>query len=431
MKIFWRLVITALCWALLNHAVQAAAEKRVALVIGNSKYQRGGELTNPANDARAIAKALQETGFEVIKLENASLKKMQEAVREFGDTLRSNHGAVALFYYAGHGAQASNKNYLIPVDHNIVYDDEVSFNALDVDQVLAKMESANNKTNIVILDACRDAPFKKRSRSSASGLAAIQAPQGSYIAYATAPGQTASDGQGANGLYTSKLLEQIRQPGLKIEDVFKRVRVAVTRDSGGQQVPWDSSSLSGDFYFVPSRSGTVSAVNSAPEAAADNGNFELAFWNSIKNSQNPQDYQAYLQQYPQGRFVALAKSRAQVPVATRQSQVRGEENAAPTAAPSLNSKLDIIGNELTVVKVSDLRAAKRNDFLTVQAEMTNTDSSNRQIYYRFKWLDNAGFTVGEEEVWKPITLYGKQKQLVQALAPNPRVTDFRLVIQNP
>lgn len=436
MKLFWRCLWISVCLLCFSGISYAASEKRVALVIGNSQYEHGGLLANPANDARAIAQALHETGFEVIKVENASLKKMQDAVRQFGDALRSSQGAVALFYYAGHGAQANNKNYLIPVDHNIVYDDEVPFNALDVDQVLAKMESANNKTNIVILDACRDAPFKKRTRSGSSGLAAIQAPQGSYIAYATAPGQTASDGRGANGLYTSKLLEQIRQPGLKIEDVFKRVRVAVTKESAGQQVPWDSSSLSGDFYFVPARGVANGAANTMADVAASSGNsdnFELSFWNSIKDSKNPQDYQAYLQQYPQGRFVALAKNRAQtnttLPVA-RNSQIQADTSHG-SAAPSLNSKLELIGEIQSGIKVTELRAVKRNDFLTVQAEISNNERVEQQVYYRFKWLDNAGFVVGDEEAWKPLVFYANQRQLVQSLAPNPRASDFRLVIKAP
>jgi len=226
----------------------AAPEQRIALVIGNGKY-RDSPLGNPVNDARAVAKALTRSGFQVTQKENAGRADMQAALREFGDALRK--GGVGLFYYAGHGVQVKGRNFLIPVDANIEREDEVAYHGVDANQVLDKMEAANNRINIVILDACRNNPFVRQSRSRTAGLAQMDAPAGSFIAFATAPGSVASDGQGEHGLYTQHLLRAMLIPGVKIEDVFKKVRSGVRRDSGGQQVPWENTSLEGDFVFVP------------------------------------------------------------------------------------------------------------------------------------------------------------------------------------
>lgn len=236
-------------------------EQRIALVIGNGQY-RPAPLLNPVNDARAVAKALTRSGFRVMQKENAGRAEMQMALREFGDALRK--GGVGLFYFAGHGVQVKGRNFLIPVDAVIEREDEVAYNAVDAAQVLDKMEAANNRLNIVILDACRNNPFARSFRSASAGLAQMDAPVGTFIAFATAPGSVASDGEGKNGLYTEHLLRAMLRPGVKIEDVFKEVRAGVRRASDGRQVPWESTSLEGDFVFVAKpaarpAAGTVSA----------------------------------------------------------------------------------------------------------------------------------------------------------------------------
>jgi hypothetical protein len=223
-------------------------EERVALVLGNSAYT-SAPLTNPVNDARAMVRVLRETGFKVISKENAGQKEMQLALREFGDAL--SNGGVGLFYYAGHGMQIKGRNYLIPVDARFEREDEVAYGSLDANQVLDKMDAAGSRLNIVILDACRNNPFPRSVRSAGSGLAQMEAPVGTLIAFSTAPGSVASDGSGKNGLYTQYLLATIKLPGINIEDVFKRVRTNVRRDTDGQQIPWESTSLEGDFVFVP------------------------------------------------------------------------------------------------------------------------------------------------------------------------------------
>ncbi|MBL8305791.1 MAG: caspase family protein [Rubrivivax sp.] len=241
-------------WLVASIAVRPAnaalpvAEPRHALVIGNATYANA-PLVNPANDAQAVATALRKAGFAVDLRLNASQRQMQDAVTAFGDKLKG--GGAGLFYFAGHGVQIKGRNFLMPVGAEIQREDEVAYKAVDVQQVLDKMETAKNRINMVVLDACRDNPFARSTRSGGGGLSQLDAPIGSLVAFATAPGSVASDGRNANGLYTQHLLANIERPGTPIEEVFKRVRLGVRLDSNGQQVPWESTSLEGDFYFFP------------------------------------------------------------------------------------------------------------------------------------------------------------------------------------
>ena len=233
-----------------NTEAEAAIARRLALVIGNASYTHGGNLQNPINDVRAMESSLKDLGFTVLKYEDCSQSTIKRAIDEFGRQLADYD--VGLFFYAGHGIQVRGNNYLIPVDAQLTSENDVEYDCVRADRVLAKMESAGSKTNIAILDACRDNPFERSwSRGTqGNGLAFMNAPQGSLIAYATAPGQTASDGKGGkHGLYTAALLDNISLPGLTIEQVFKRVRAKVAQKSEGQQTPWESTSLTGDFYF--------------------------------------------------------------------------------------------------------------------------------------------------------------------------------------
>jgi Flp pilus assembly protein TadD len=219
---------------------------RTALVIGNGSY-KDSPLVNPTNDARDVAQALTRVGFEVIHKENLTQSEMKMAIREFGEKLKN--GGVGLFYYAGHGMQVEGRNYLIPIGTSLTHENEVEYEAVDVGLVLAQMGRAKNRLNIVILDACRNNPFAQKFRSVTSGLASIDAPSGTLIAYATAPGKVARDVEGKNGIYTQELLKVMCLPGLKIEEVFKKVRIAVKDRTSTNQIPWESSSLVGDFYF--------------------------------------------------------------------------------------------------------------------------------------------------------------------------------------
>ena len=249
-----------------NLGVQSgtAVEKRIALVIGNSSYP-GAPLKNPVNDAKDMAAALRKLGFEVINKTDATQKEMNLAIAQFGDKLRAD--TVALFFFAGHGMQVKGKNYIIPIDAQITSESTVRAMTVDVDTVMDQL--ASSPMNIVILDACRNNPFERRFRSVGGGLAQMDAPKGSLIAYATAPGKVAQDGEGRNGLYTQELLKHIQTPGLPLEAVFKRVRNGVMQGSGDAQTPWEASSLTGDFYFRHGKIGQdtqIASITSVPEA---------------------------------------------------------------------------------------------------------------------------------------------------------------------
>lgn len=318
--------------------------QRVALVIGNGAY-RDAPLTNPVNDARAIAQALKESGFKVIIRENIDQRGMLSALREFGDLLRA--GGTGLFYYAGHGMQIKGRNYLIPVGASIDREDEVAYSAVDAQAVLDKMEAAGNVANIMILDACRNNPFTRSTRSGQAGLAQMDAPVGTLVAYATSPGAVASDGSGANGLYTQHLLNAIRQPSSKVEDVFKQVRANVRRDSQGKQVPWESTSLEGDFYF---KGGPLVAAPLDPSAG-----LEAVLWDAVKGSSLPIEIRAYLNRYPSGNFAAEARAR----LAQLQPAPQAVAMSAPTApaAVAVTNAPPVAATTVAAAKVNAVQVA--------------------------------------------------------------------------
>ncbi|HUA54155.1 MAG TPA: caspase family protein, partial [Candidatus Sulfotelmatobacter sp.] len=306
-----------------------ASEQRVALVIGNSAYAGAAALKNPVNDARAMGTKLRALGFDVTEVENGTKQQMERAIGQF--SVKLNADSVSMFFYAGHGMQVNGKNYLMPVDAEIATEQTVRLEAVDVDAVLDQMSAAQARVNIVVLDACRNNPFERRFRGQSGGLASMDAPAGSYIAYATAPGKVAADGAGNNGLYTSELLAALDTPNAKIEDVFKHVRASVMEKSAGQQTPWESSSLTGDFYFhAPTAAGAPPATVVAA-AAPSQPSTETLFWETIKDSRDPADFRAYLQQYPNGSFAALARNRVAVSTA---SVARGASPGTPMPAPT-------------------------------------------------------------------------------------------------
>jgi uncharacterized caspase-like protein len=388
-----------------------AGERRVALVIGNSAY-KSSPLRNPVRDARAISKTLAATGFKVTVLEDASLTNMRRAVRAFGDDLQG--GGVGLFYYAGHGMQVRGRNFLIPVNADIEREDEVEDGALDANFVLSKMDSAKNALNLMILDACRNNPFQRSFRSAAQGLAQMDAPSGTLVAFATAPGSVASDGTGENGLYTKYLLANIVRPGLPIEQVFKEVRRGVGRETADRQIPWESSSLRGDFFFIAPdasttseaqriqmeravadavrreqdkaaaeraaqqaqmqkmiaemlakqraemeaelrRQGVAAARPPAPVAATASAlDRDAMFWDSIKASSNPEDYKAYLAQFPNGTYAALARMRT----GPGAQAARPIEQLKPAPAPQVASAAP---TALAGLGIDDLRYPRIGD----------------------------------------------------------------------
>jgi len=221
----------------------------MALVIGNGNYT-SSILANPENDANSMTEVLQRLGFTVFKYENLNASQMKKAIDDFGAKLKGND--VGLFFYAGHGIQTKGYNYLIPVDAILQSEQEVEYECVQADRILAKMEGSGTKVNIIILDACRNNPFERSwTRSEiGKGLAFMSAPRGTLIAYSTSPGSTASDGSGKNSPYTSAILESIEIPDISISQMFQNVGRILYQKTGNLQVPWISSSLIGDFYFL-------------------------------------------------------------------------------------------------------------------------------------------------------------------------------------
>ncbi|MBX3677386.1 MAG: caspase family protein [Rhodocyclaceae bacterium] len=275
---------------------------RTALVIGNGKY-RNAPLPNPANDAGAIGERLARLGFKVVTQLDAGRDAMQNAVADYGEQL-ARHKGVGLFYFAGHGLQLAWRNFLVPVDANLTRADDVLLQTLDLRQLFDRLGKAGNAMNVIILDACRDNPFGSELKTG-KGLSQMDAPIGTLLAYATAPGNLASDGSGDNGLYTEHLLREIGTPEAKIEDVFKRVRLAVRRASSGQQVPWESTSLEDDFYFIPPPDLKKLSQEELDRQFAE----EAAEWDKVQAANAIKPVEDYLRRYPSGRFSELALVR--------------------------------------------------------------------------------------------------------------------------
>ena len=296
------LSILVMACLVLTASPSIGASQRVALVIGNANYAES-PLRNPVRDAKAIAARLRDLQFEVVEVVDADLKGMQRGLVEFLGAI--DQGATALVFFAGHGIQANGRNYLLPIDATLESEMSLRFDAMEVNDVLEELERSGSRTNILVLDACRNNPFERKFRGGSRGLAVVDAAMGTLIAYATAPGSVASDGDGDHGLYTSALLKVLDEPGLKVEDVFKRVRNEVAVASSNAQIPWESSSLTGDFVF-----------NGAPAVTADKNlqpatDKEALLWSSIRGSESPEDFLDYLAAYPTGIFAGVATRRIQ------------------------------------------------------------------------------------------------------------------------
>lgn len=322
------LTMLMVLYALGGAATASTDKKWVALVIGNSDYATA-PLKNPRNDAADMARELRSVGFEVMHSENLDQPRMRAAIREFGRRLRKSD--VGLFYFAGHGMQVEGENFLIPVGTDIREEDEVRDQAVAARLVTDKMASAGNPLNIVVLDACRNNPFTRSFRSASRGLARMQGPTGTLVAYATAPGQVSYDGDGRNGVYTKHLLANISVPGLTIEQVFRRVRNGVRAETGDKQTPWESSSLlGGDFHFVVEVPIEVQVPAPAPaQPSALTQSLEISFWESVRDSDDAAMYSAYLNEYPKGHFASLARLRLKQLQPTRTDASSAAKQTAP------------------------------------------------------------------------------------------------------
>ena len=307
MKLPRQLLGTALCAAgslTFSATAQAPNDVRIALIIGNSAYPSGMALANPSNDAKDMAATLKNMGFGVIEVVNANKEQMLAAIDKVSKNLHGKNG-VGMLFYAGHGLQLDWHNYMVPIDAKLNSASDVPRSTVDIEMVMSAFKSAGNRMNIVVLDACRDNPFADGKTASGKGLAPLDAPTGTFLAYATAPGNVAADGVAGskNGLYTGFLLQELQKPTARIEDVFKRVRFAVRKASNGTQIPWETTSLEDDFVFNSGIKRTVRLTEDDKDKLYD---AESAEWEQIKDSTRADDFYTFVQKYPSGLFSQAA-----------------------------------------------------------------------------------------------------------------------------
>jgi hypothetical protein len=312
---FQTLILSVICMVLTAGA--ASAEKRVAFVVGNGAYKNVAPLPNPSVDAKAIAATLRNVGFEVVEGSNLTRDKMTERLLDFGK--KAQGADVALFFYAGHGIAISGTNYLLPVDADIKSEMDVKLGAaINIDLTL-EQTMGDAKVKLVFLDACRDNPFAAKIKSNSAtrsvnvqtGLAEMKSGEGTLIAFATGPGQTALDGQeGGNSPFTRALLANLTQPGVEIQQAMTKVRAQVNEETNKGQLPWGHTNLIGAVYLNGAPApGAVAAAAPASTGSSKASDVELEFWRSIKDSNKPEELNAYLTNYPNGQFRSLALSR--------------------------------------------------------------------------------------------------------------------------
>ena len=310
---FWIAAMSVV--ALLASGNAALADKRVAFVVGNGAYKNVPQLPNPVIDAKSMSKVLRSVGFDVVEGVNLTRDKMTEKLLDFGK--KAEGADVAVFFYAGHGIAVNGTNYLLPVDADLRSEMDVKLGAAINVDVTLEQTMADAKVKLVFLDACRDNPFAAKIRSAKatrsvsvqSGLAEMKSGEGTLIAFATGPGQTALDGEnGTNSPFTRALVVNITQPGVEIQQAMTKVRAQVNEETNKNQLPWGHTNLIGSVYLnplgVPSEK--AEAPSTPPGPASD---VELEFWRSVKDSNKPEELNAYLTSYPNGTFKSLALAR--------------------------------------------------------------------------------------------------------------------------
>src|ERR1700758_3405279 len=318
---YFTVVLSLICMVFTANA--AKADRRVAFVVGNGAYKNVAQLPNPPVDAKAMAAVLRNVGFEVVEGTNLTRDQMTDRLLEFGK--KAQGADVAVFFYAGHGIAISGTNYLLPVDADIKSEMDVKLGAaINIDLTLDQT-MGDAKVKLVFLDACRDNPFAAKIKSTATrsvsvgqGLAEMKSGEGTLIAFATGPGQTALDGQeGTNSPFTRALIAHIAEPGVEIQQAMTEVRAEVNDETNKGQLPWGHTNLTGSVYLNPAPAPTAAAapaanapaapaVASAPSGGSD---VELEFWRSVKDSNKPEELNAYITNYPNGQFKSLALSR--------------------------------------------------------------------------------------------------------------------------
>ena len=340
------IVLSLICMLFTAHS--ALADKRVAFVVGNGAYKNVAQLPNPPIDAKAMASVLRNVGFEVVEGVNLTRDKMTEKLLDFGK--RAQGADVAVFYYAGHGIAISGTNYLLPIDADIKSEMDVKLGAaINIDLTLDQT-MGDAKVKLVFLDACRDNPFAAKIKSTATrsvsvgqGLAEMKSGEGTLIAFATGPGQTALDGQeGTNSPFTRALIAHITEPGVEIQQAMTEVRAQVNEETNKGQLPWGHTNLIGSVYLnpaappkeAPPAAAAAPGATTTPAAPAvastgSGSEVEVEFWRSVKDSNKPEELNAYLSSYPNGQFKSLALAR-----------IAAIENGPSTTTRNLTSGVD-------------------------------------------------------------------------------------------
>ncbi|WP_395664192.1 caspase domain-containing protein [Aestuariivirga sp.] len=390
----------AFCWVALlyvstfDFASPAWAEKRVALVIGNSAYEHTSQLKNPTNDARSVVALFSKHGFDTELKLDLDRRSFIQALSDF--THRAEGADVAIFYYAGHGVSLDGRNYLIPTDSVINRAIEVKLGAgvdaeLAIDQALA-----NAKVKLIFLDACRDNPFVEqikrslgttRSVSVASGLSEMKSGAGTLISFSTAPGQVALDGEGETSPFAAALVKHLSEPGLEIRLAMTKVRGDVEKETEGKQVPWESTNLTGFYYLSeipPQELGLLEDAPSENESkdTAARLEAETEFWRSIKDSTDPLLFKSYLNIYPGGVFRPIAEARLKELLAsTTTADVSSEKvtnrvESAETAGVSTKNEISLSDPRDNVVDPPDVTAEAKDTFAEGIEPKTKTVTTN-------------------------------------------------------
>ena len=318
-------------------AWSAPDPSRLALVIGNSAY-RDAPLTNPANDAKAVGGLFAQAGFTVNSHLDATRSDMVAAIDRFGIAAKHPDTRLVVFYYAGHGAQLDWRNYLLPVDAVVEKQEHLKERCVDLNLLLGRLSAAKDKTFVVILDACRNNPFGTDYRPEQKGLSQFDAPVGSLLAYATAPGNVAADGEGQNGLYTEHLVRELGKRNTRIEDALKRVRLNVRLASHGEQIPWETTSLEGDVFIFNEGQKKLSEIELEQMVEAD-----VSEWARIKSSKKIDDWVRYLQTFPNGRFAEIAQLRLARLLA--EDEKPATANVTPVAPVAVTTATPISGTK--------------------------------------------------------------------------------------
>ena len=403
MRLFETLIFTL--WLSMLVAQPALAEKRVALVIGNSAYKNISSLANPANDARLMARVLKAQGFEVILGLDLQYRAMKRIIRRYTAKLRK-HGrdTVGFIFYAGHGLQVHGTNYLVPVQAEIENEGDVDIETISASSLLFGVSEARNRLNIIVLDACRNNPYRSMFRSSSRGLSTMDAPRGALIAFSTGPGDVAADGSGKNSPFTKALAKSMQMKGLTIERVFKMARRKVYIVSNKRQLPWINSSVLGDFY--PAGQGRKTPQPKTSGAGRDQ---DVAFWQDIRGSKDASDYEDYLQQFPKGTFARrarrLKKKYEKPPSKSKQKNAALKEGAKYTKAGYARQiKSNITKQSIINFFVKFITERNFKDFPVVVAFVTDaTDQLNFAAEKKRKSDDYAA-----KGDWQNATLQAQQ-----------------------